>query len=125
MTTYNPDSTPDPAEWLALDEPQQIQLVAAHHKPIEAELPRPQIHAVLHVVVENQLAEEIAVVRETLERLMAEGLDRHEALHAIGWVLIEHLATLMREEPAGSDPTERYFQALTSLTASTWASSAG
>jgi hypothetical protein len=72
--------------------------------------------------VENQLAEGIEAVRETLERLMSEGLDRHEGIHAIGSVLAEHLSNLMRNGPKkGTDTNEPYFRRLRSLTASTWA----
>jgi hypothetical protein len=43
-----------------------------------------------HVVVENQVAlGEVMRVPETLERLLDEGLDRHEAVYAIGSVLME------------------------------------
>ncbi|MBI5572375.1 MAG: hypothetical protein HY914_20705 [Desulfomonile tiedjei] len=120
MTTYDPQTAPDPAEWLALEEIEQIRLVAAYHKPIEETIQRPQIHFVTHVVVENQIAEKIEVVRETLERLMAEGLDRHDAIHAIGLILIEHLSKLMHAESAEGDPTERYYENLRSLTATSW-----
>ena len=82
--------------------------------------PKPHVHAVIHLVVENQLAEGLEVVRETLDRLRAEGLDRHEAIHAIGWVLIQHLSNLMQAtEPAPNDHAH-YFQALQNLTVNNW-----
>jgi hypothetical protein len=116
MTTYDPQTAPDPAEWLELEEIEQIRLVAAYHKPIESTISKPQIHFVVHVVVENQIAEGIDVVGETLKRLMDGGLDRHEAIHAIASILIDHLSQLMREETAGGDPAERYFEDLRTLT---------
>jgi hypothetical protein len=46
-------------------------------------------HAANHVIVENQLAMgDATVVPATLARLMQEGLDRHDAIHAIGSVLV-------------------------------------
>jgi hypothetical protein len=41
------------------------------------------------VAVETQLAEGHAEATAALDRLLQEGLDRHEALHAIGSVLAE------------------------------------
>ena len=39
---------------------------------------------------------------------MDEGLDRHEAIRAIGMVLFEFIYDLMREPPSGSDPNAPY-----------------
>ena len=120
MTTYDPQTAPEPAEWLALEEIEQIRLVAAYHKPIEATISKPHIHFVVHVVVENQIAEGIDVVGETLERLMDGGLDRHEGIHAIASILLDHLSQLMREETAEGDTVERYFEDLRTLTVDRW-----
>jgi hypothetical protein len=51
--------------------------------------------------VENQVAlGDTFAARAVLLRLMAEGLDRHEAIHAIGSVLsVELFAALRGEEP--------------------------
>jgi hypothetical protein len=60
---------------------------------------------------------------------MSEGLDRHEAVHAIGSVLAGHLNDLMREIKSGDDrvdttsrrdPNEDYFAELEALTAEAW-----
>jgi hypothetical protein len=47
-----------------------------------------KLHAVMHVIIENQVAlgDEVPAQR-TLRRLMAEGLDRHQGIHAISSVL--------------------------------------
>lgn len=71
-------------------------------------------------MVENQLAERIPEVTGTLERLLNEGLDRHDAIHAIGSVLAEHLFNIMKTRPAGGDPHAAYFAALESLSAAKW-----
>jgi hypothetical protein len=40
---------------------------------------------VFHVIVENQAAQGLETpVRRTLARLQAEGLSRHDAVHAVG-----------------------------------------
>jgi len=122
MKSYNPEQAPDRDEWLALGEAERIELVAAYHKGTREKLPNLRLHAAFHAVVENQLAEGIEAVEETLARLIDEGLDRHSGIHAIGSVLAEHLSNLMREGPTkGTDTNEPYFRRLRSLTASTWA----
>jgi hypothetical protein len=104
-----------------LGEAERIELVAAYHKRTREKLPNLRLHSAFHAVVENQLAEGIEVVRETLGRLTAEGLDRHSGIHAIGSVLAAHLSNLVRNGPKkGTDTNEPYFRSLRSLTASTW-----
>jgi len=120
MKKYDAEKAPSAAEWLALDEHEQVTLIEAYHKRIKAKLPNRQIHALAHVVVENQLAEGIEVVGEAVERLVAEGLDRHEAIHAIGSVLMEHLRSLMQGTETGPDHVEQYFQEVKSLTKAGW-----
>jgi hypothetical protein len=78
MTSYDPEVLPDAAEWLALDEGERITLVSAYHERNNILLPDAQLHAVIHVVVENQLAMGEATVIETRERLQKEGLGRHD-----------------------------------------------
>ena len=125
MKRYDPERAPDPEAWLALDEHERIALVAAHHRRTRVKLPNRQLHAAIHVVVENQCAERIAVVQATVERLLAEGLDRHEAIHAIGSVVAEHLWKAMNERLRGPDPVEEYSRRLEALTASDWLQGTG
>jgi len=120
MITYDPLKAPDAKEWLELDPQERIVLVEQYHKKARVVLPNRVLHATMHAVVENQLAEGIPVVQEALSRLMAEGLDRHDAVHAIASVLAEHTWRLLRNEPVSGDPHERYFQAVQGLTAKQW-----
>lgn len=117
---YDPEKTPNPKKWLALDEPQRLDLVSAYHQRTRVKLPNAQIHAAIHVVVENQLAQGFDFAKDALDRLRADGLDRHEAIHAIGSVLIGHVWGLMREGGKTPDPNGPYVQALQALTASSW-----
>jgi len=125
MKRYDPERAPDPEAWLALDEQARIDLVSAHHRRTRVNLPSRQLHAAIHVVVENQLAERIAVVQETVERLLVEGLDRHDAIHAIGSVVAEHLWKAVNEKWRGPDPQEEYFRRLETLTAREWLEGTG
>ena len=125
MNRYDPLLDPDPTEWQALDEEEQLQLVEAYHRRARAPVPEggARAHALFHVVVENQIAlgDEIPV-RRTLERLMAEGLDRHDAVHAVASVLAGHMNDLLRgpEPDPTEDPNTAYYAQLEALTAETW-----
>ena len=121
MDSYNPDTSPTPADWLRTDEGERIELVSAYHRRKKIKLPNSQLHAVIHVVVENQVALGEEVVVNTLTRLQGEGLSRHDALHAIGSVLAENLYELMQEGNASTDePYHRYLERLQRLTAKNW-----
>jgi hypothetical protein len=121
MDTYDPDSSRPAADWLQTDEGERIELVSSYHRRKKIHLPNAQLHAVIHVVVENQLALGEAVVVETLARLQREGLSRHDALHAIGSVLAADLYELMKEPAEATDDTyRRYLDRLQELTAKNW-----
>ena len=120
MTPYDPERAPDPAAWLALDESERIGRIAAFHAAAGITPPNAQLHAAMHAVVENQIAEEMETVRETLARLCAEGLSRHEALHAVGSVLVAHLTVRMGRRGKGRAAVDDYFRELRSLTADGW-----
>ena len=118
---YDPQRAPDPKSWLALDEEERIVLALQYHRRARVRLPNARLHATIHVIVENQVAlgDEIPV-RRTLERLRAEGLDRHDAVHAIGSVTTKHIYDLLKEGPPAGDPNAPYWAELQSLTAEGW-----
>jgi hypothetical protein len=122
---YDPLETPDPRQWLALDEAERIDLVEDYHRDAGIHLPDHTLHATIHVIVESQIArgDELPAER-TLRRLMAEGLDRHDALHAIGMELAAHMNDLLRKGEAGANPNQPYYDALEQLTAESWRRSA-
>src|SRR5258708_3431519 len=106
---YDATEQPNPKIWLELDETERIDLVIDYHCHIGAQLETPELHAVAHVVVENQVAlGEVTPVPETLERLLDEGLDRHEAVHAIGSVIMEIMLDTVDKPDDGSDINARY-----------------
>jgi hypothetical protein len=123
MERYDPLKAPDPEEWLALDEQERIGLVEDFHRRARIRLPDVTAHAIIHAVVESQIAsgDELPVKR-TLERLMSEGLDRHDAIHAIGSELAMHMHDLMTRPEAepGPDSNRPYYLALANLTAEAW-----
>jgi len=76
-------------------------------------MPNPHTHAMMHVIVENQLAlGDPPETRATLERLLAAGLSRHAAVHAVGSVVAEALWKVLRDHatfdrPANARALER------------------
>jgi len=120
MNTYDPETTPAPTTWLQTDEGERISLVSAFHQRQNIVLANAQLHAVIHVIVENQLALGDLTVLETLARLQKEGLSRHDALHAIGSVLAENLYDVMQEEDAAGESYRAYLERLQKLTARSW-----
>ncbi len=59
----------------------------------------PVAHAYFHLVVENQIAlgqpPEVALA---VQRLVRNGRDRHEAIHAVGYVLAGELHTILKNQ---------------------------
>jgi len=104
-----------------MDEQERILLVERYHRKAHEHLPSPQLHALIHSTVENQLAlPDQAVVKDTLARLMREGLDRHEAVHAIGSVLAGLIFESIKSPSAPAQAIETYYEELAVLTAGKW-----
>jgi hypothetical protein len=121
MKHYDPLKPPDPEQWRSIDEQEQIQLVHDYHRRARIRLPNATVHAVVHVVVENQIVlGNEAPGRRTVQRLISEDLDRHEPIHAVGSVLIDHVNDLLRGPDPGAEPNSSYYAALDRLTAKDW-----
>ena len=122
MDRYDPETQPEPAAWLALDEQERIELAAQFHRRARIKLPNVTAHAVFHAVVESQVAEGLPSVTRAIERLVSQGLSRHEAIHAIGAALAEHLHEAMSAEVADTPDVlqKRYDAAVERLSAKAW-----
>jgi len=122
MREYDPALDPDPAKWISLDDDEKLQLVEKYHERFDPDLPDLELHSVIHAIIENQIAlKDETPVAATLARLKCEGLDRHDAVHAIASVLVNYLHEML----SGSDTkahNEQYFEALMDLTAESWSS---
>jgi hypothetical protein len=123
MKRYDASTAPDPQAWLELDEQERIDLAIAYHRRYHLQMGQsPKLHGVTHVIVENQVAMgDATVVPATLARLMREGLGRHDAIHAIGSILIAIVFDVMTEKlDANVDINARYGRELAELTAARW-----
>ncbi len=120
MDEYDPNQAPDPSEWLELDEGTRIDLVLKHHGgDAKQAQPEKRLHAAFHVTVENQVALGEEPAPATIERLIREGLDRHDAVHAIGAILAEDIQALL-SAGTGKFDVDRYRNRLDELTAKGW-----
>ena len=120
---YDPDVGPDPADWLAIEEGERLRRARDYHERYDALPAEPEAHAAFHVVIENQVAMgDETPAREALERLMAEGLSRHEAVHALGSVLAETIAATAHGdgEEAERSRADAYNDAIARITAEDW-----
>ena len=120
MHQYDPDSPPDPDEWLALDDAERTRLVEDYYAREGGYGGSLGIHAKVHAVIETQLAERVTPVKAAFVRLRDNGLTRHEALRAIGSVLARRIRRIEHPEDLTSGPNREYFSALETLTADTW-----
>jgi hypothetical protein len=123
MGRYDPEEAPIPNDWLALDEGERIYMVEQFHRHAGVRVPDLLAHATFHVIVENQLAlPDQAVVRDTLQRLLREGLSRHDAVHAIASVLVVRVHALSQPAASAVDAEATYHANLRRLTAERWRS---
>ena len=122
---YEANEQPHSEVWLELDESERIDAVMDYHRRARVKLENPELHATAHVVVENQVAlGEATSVPATLDRLMDEGLDRHEAIHAIASNLMSIVYNVAHEADDGGDINAKYGRELAKLTAAGWRSQA-
>ncbi len=117
---YDPTINPDTRLWLDLSEDAQIRIVREFHHSGVPELLKEELHAAFHVMIENQLALREAPVQKTMDRLIDAGLERHDAIHAIVSVLIEHLYDIVHRGSPGGDNKDMYYQDLAHLSAEDW-----
>ena len=119
---YDADVGPDGPGWLALDDEEQMQRVQKYHeltsKPGD-EPPNLQRHVGMHVLVEQQVArDEPPEAAQALARLRRDGMNRHDAVHAIGFILTEHMKRAMESRTPVDESA--YGRELSQLTLKSW-----
>lgn len=121
MEIYNPLRPVDSDEWLGLDEAERIELVRRFHEDFAEEMPADALtmHSSIHVVVENQLAMGAELIPETIAKLIRQGLDRHEAIHAIGAIVSAEVFDLLKGNVQEFSP-KKYRRKLEKITAKRW-----
>jgi hypothetical protein len=124
MNSYNPEHAPVGNEWLEIDEDERLMLVEQYHRDARIRLPKSarRVHATMHTIVENQLALNDEPVVKALDRLMREGLTRHDALHAIGYLVSEQIYDILKHNETPDASKARYYAAIERLTAAAWLS---
>lgn len=119
-SAYDADRGPSLELWLALSQADMVAAIEHYHRRhhLRRRSDALRAHAVLHMAIETQIAEgEPAEARAALERLRRQGLDRHEAVHALGAVFSTQLGLALqndRFDDAG------YARELKAVDAATW-----
>lgn len=124
VPVYDPGRQPDAEWWNGLDEWERINVVQQQHRRARVRLPNVRLHACTHVIVESQALMNELPVAAAIERLRAEGLSRHDAIHAIGWLLAPALIDLLASDRPVPDATAEYFDRVRVFTAAEWLASA-
>jgi hypothetical protein len=121
---YDADQAPDPAAWLGMNEHARLDAVRRHHdRGPHPPAPSPEAHHAFHVVVENQIAVgSPPAAAETLNRLIAEGLSRHEAVHALAGAASRRIFEMLKHKAPFDDVA--YASDLGQMTAAGWLASA-
>ncbi|MFH1809069.1 MAG: DUF1841 family protein [Pseudomonadota bacterium] len=117
---YDADRGPDVGLWLALNQADMIAAVEYFHlrQHLRRRSEALRSHAVLHMAIETQVAEgQPPEAQQALRRLQKQGVDRHEAIHALGSVLSSHLGKALQTDRFDD---EAYAGALAVMDATTW-----
>jgi hypothetical protein len=115
---YDPDEPVDAAEWLEFDETERQLAVERYHKRARIRLPSARVHAIIHAAIETQVAEGHPAATQALKRLQAEGLDRHDAIHAVGSVMAKHIFGIVKQRHSFDEAA--YAADLGELSAKRW-----
>jgi hypothetical protein len=122
---YDAERAIDAEAWLALPELDRHVFVEDYHRKQPNCVENLSPHAAFHVIIENQLAMGEEVVVRTLARLVREGLDRHDAVHALANVLAGHMYDFIKKKTDVKTMQSRYAAEADKLTAKRWRSGAG
>lgn len=95
---YDPNIAPNAPEWLGLDEGERISAIEEHHKRVGLRSGNAVVHAGIDAAVETQLAEGMPVTVETLDRLLALGMGRPDAIHLLASALSEEMFEMLKQQ---------------------------
>jgi hypothetical protein len=110
---YDAATGPDRRQWLAAGTSRRLEAIHRHHQATGPEPAdgKPHLHALVHYLVENQVAAaDPPEAAAALERLRAEGLDRHDAVHVIAAAIVRYIA-----DPGDATDLDAYVRALPDL----------
>ncbi|MCU7937488.1 MAG: hypothetical protein KZQ99_21965 [Candidatus Thiodiazotropha sp. (ex Dulcina madagascariensis)] len=121
MDQYDPLTQPNTEEWLGATENERVSAVREYHEKSNEDLDEKAlaIHSAIHVIVETQLAIGVELLPETMAKLIRQGLNRHEAIHAIGAIISGDILAIIRGEKTESSP-KQYRKKFEKITAKRW-----
>ena len=114
---YDPNVAPNAPEWLDLDEGERISAIEEHHNRVGIRSGNATVHAGVDAAVETQLAEGMPVTVDTLDRLLAEGMGRPDAIHLLASAIADEMFEMLKEQRVFD--VDRYGKRLRGLSTST------
>ena len=121
ISDYDPEVEPEPKLWLEAEESERADAVLDYREANETDLSNVLLHGHFHAVVETQVAMDDEIpVAETFRRLMTDGLSRHETIHAVGWVLSQHIFDAVHNSTDGVELDMQYYEKLRKFTVAQW-----
>jgi hypothetical protein len=118
---YDPANAPIPSAWLEAGESERLDAILRYHKRAKEHGGNLRAHSAIHSAVENQLAEGHDAAVRAMTRLEAKGLDRHDAVHAIGSVVAKQIHAML--QGLREHDSAQYAAQLDALTAESWRNS--
>ncbi len=95
---YDPNIAPNALEWLDATEGERIAAIEEHHKLEGLRSGNATLHAGIDAAVETQLADGMPITVETLDRLLAEGMGRPDAIHLLASAISHEMFAMLKEQ---------------------------
>ena len=116
--SYDADAKPND-DWTTLSDDDRIQAILDYHEQEDVHPlgPQPRQHAAFHNIIELQIARD-DTVGEVCDRLVDEGLTRHNAIHAMASVLAKAIEAAKEKGEPIDEPA--YVEELQALSAQSW-----
>lgn len=116
MLNYDPNSTPNPQQWLQLDGHDRTRIVEEYLDRNGGYGGSLQLQARLQALVETQLAEGLTPVKAAFMHLRDNGLNRHECIRALASILGRCMPEAPQSDTADVPPNKTYLAQLETLT---------
>jgi hypothetical protein len=104
--SYDPNSRPNPATWVALDPVYRDLIIREYHKtnPDQLSTEETDGHIAIHAIAETALADNAhPQPRALLAQYLVAGYSRHDAIHAIGQMLLNQVIQNLQRNQGQSE----------------------
>lgn len=119
---YDADVNPDPVLWISTRKEERWQAIERYHVESSACFGDDVgFHAFMHSLVEEMLmSEQMPSVGAAFARLRTEGIQRHQAIHALAYRLRNLISKLSEGAELTQDDSDAAIQEIDQMTAASW-----